>query len=69
MRDLPVREPELRQPGGGVGLVTDAIGCLLDRIRVKAPTIGFDHEAQVRPVKVDPVAVDVLPGERDGEAG
>ncbi len=52
-----------------MGLVTDAIVCLLDGVGVKALTIGFDNEAQVRPVEVDAVAVDVLPGERDGEGG
>ena len=61
--DLGVGEAERGHAGGGVGLVSAAVGCLLGRGAVKAPAVGLDDESEVGPEEVDAVAVDVLLGQ------
>jgi len=52
-------EADRRQAGHEVTLVSDAVLRLLGGGAVKAPAVGFDHDAQLSEEEVDSVAVDL----------
>jgi hypothetical protein len=55
--NLGVGEAQRRQAGGGVGLIAQAIACLLTRRAVIPKSVGLDDQSEIRPVKVDFEAV------------
>ncbi len=63
MADLVVREAQLGEAGCSVGLVSFAVGGLLDGVEVGAEAVCLDDEAEGGKPEVDPVAVDVVLGE------
>src|SRR5687767_12819636 len=66
--DLRVCEPQGRHAGLGVSVVAQSVLRLLRGRAVIAKAIGFDDQAELRPVEVDLEAVDVCPGLRGGQA-
>jgi hypothetical protein len=67
--DLPVREAQWSQAGGGVGLEAQGVSGLRRGSAVVAPAVGLDDEAEVGPEEVDLELVDHDFGERDRKAG
>jgi hypothetical protein len=66
---LVVGEAQRDEAGGRVGLVAAPVSGLLRGGSVVAETVGFNDEAEIRPVEVDVIAVDPLLGERSGQSG
>jgi hypothetical protein len=67
--DLEVGKAKGSEAGGGVGLIAEGISGLSGGGAVVAPTIGLDHQAELRPVEVDLEAVDHLLGQRRRQTG
>src|SRR3954469_19911412 len=57
--DLCVGEAQARKARPGMGLVAEVVARLLRGSAVVAQAVGFDHEAEGRPVEVDAEAVDL----------
>ena len=66
--DLPVREAEDAEAGGGVDLVALHRSCLLGGRAVVAQAVGLDDEAVVGEPEVDLVAHEAVFREGEGEA-
>jgi hypothetical protein len=55
--DLRVGEPQRREAGGDVRLVSEAVSSLLGGGAVVTQAVGLDYEPDVGPVEVDLEAV------------
>lgn len=69
MEDLRVAESQGAKAAAGVVLVAAQVGRLLGRGAVMAQAVGLDHEPEVKPEEVDPVAAELLLRRRGGQAG
>ena len=57
MDDLTVGEAKRRQTGARMCVVAPLVFGLLEGSAVVAQAVGLDHEAEVGPVEVDPVSI------------